>query len=142
MSRKVQRRLLRLVSRIPGVYAVLAFVCARRVTVKGSSMAPTLLAGDRILIDRLAYVRERPKRGDVVLLANASRPGLKMVKRVAALPAESAGGATLGPGEFWVLGDAADSSTDSRVFGPVKQGDLLGRAWIRYWPTDRWQVFD
>ena len=65
-----------------------------------------------------------------------------MVKRIAAVPGEIAGGRTLARGEYWVLGDAADASTDSKDFGPVKRSDLLGRAWILYWPADRWHVFD
>ena len=71
-----------------------------------------------------------------------TRRGLDMVKRIAAVPGEIAGGRTLARGEYWVLGDAADASTDSKDFGPVKRSDLLGRAWILYWPADRWHVFD
>ena len=40
--------------------------------------------GERVLFDRLAYVRGRPQRGDIVLAVHPSRPGIRMVKRVVA----------------------------------------------------------
>lgn len=140
MSRKVQRRLLRLVSRVPGAYSVLAFAFARRATVRGESMAPTLRPGYRLLADGLAYRRDRPRLGDIVLVRHQEVPGLTMVKRIAAIPGDAVGGQTLGRGEYWVLGDNAGASTDSRDFGPVKRR-LLDRVWVLYWPTQRWRVF-
>lgn len=141
MHRKTYRNLLRIASRVPGVYATLAFFVARRITVRGRSMAPALLAGERLLVDRLAYVHNRPRPGDVVLVAHALRPELRMVKRLAGVPGDTIGGRTLGRGEYWVLGDNTDESTDSREFGPVRRRDLLGRAWVRYWPAERWKLF-
>ena len=142
MTRKSLRRLLRLQTRIPGLYALTAFLFARRVTVRGWSMSPGLLPGERLLVDRLAYLRRRPGVGDVVLVAHPLRPGLRMLKRISGTPGQTIDGARLGRGEYWVLGDNLDGSTDSREFGAVKRRDLLGRAWIRYWPTDHWTVFD
>jgi signal peptidase I len=142
MTRKTRRRLLSRLSRVPGLYSLLAFVLARRVLVRGWSMAPTLLPGERLLFDRLAYVRARPRRGDILLVSHPLRPGLRMVKRLSALPGDPVADTVLGAGDYWVTGDAGDMSTDSREFGPVKRDDLLGRAWIRYWPIDAWRVFD
>jgi nickel-type superoxide dismutase maturation protease len=141
MRRKTFRYLLRIASRVPGVYAALAFFAARRVTVRGWSMAPALLPGERLLFDRLAYVRGRPRASDVVLVAYPLRPELLMVKRLAGIPGDTIGERTLARGEYWVLGDNAEESTDSREFGPVRRRDLLGRAWLRYWPTERWKVW-
>jgi hypothetical protein len=63
-----------------------------------------------------------------------------MVKRIAAVPGDSIGGRTLGRGDYWVLGDNAAESTDSRDFGSVRRGQM-DRVWILYWPTQRWRVF-
>lgn len=43
----------------------------------------------------------------------------------------------LGPGEFFVAGDNRASSSDSRFFGPVQAGHLIGSVVLRYWPLDR-----
>jgi signal peptidase I len=37
-------------------------------------------------------------------------------------------------GELFVMGDHRASSSDSRIFGPIKVTDVIGRAWLRYWP--------
>lgn len=38
------------------------------------------------------------------------------------------GPVTLGPGEYWMMGDNRDNSADSRVFGPVNEHLICGRA--------------
>lgn len=43
----------------------------------------------------------------------------------------------LGPGEFFVIGDNRFSSADSRFFGPIKSGLVIGKVFFRYWPLDR-----
>ena len=42
-------------------------------------------------------------------------------------------------GEYFLLGDAGDESTDSRSFGPVPRKAIKGRAWLVYWPVSRWR---
>jgi signal peptidase I len=142
MSRKTRRTLLKALSRVPGAYTFLAFLLARRVTVQGASMIPTLDPGERLLFDRLAYVWERPRIHDIVLVSHPLRAELRMIKRLAGVPGDAIEGRTLARGEYWVVGDNAGKSTDSREFGPVRRSDLLGRAWVRYWPTDRWRRFE
>lgn len=47
----------------------------------------------------------------------------------------------LGPDEFYVMGDNRESSLDSRVFGTVVKREIIGRAWVRAWPVNRFTVF-
>jgi signal peptidase I len=39
-------------------------------------------------------------------------------------------------GELFLMGDHRTNSADSRTFGPVKAEQVIGRAWLRYWPID------
>ena len=43
----------------------------------------------------------------------------------------------VGEDEYFVMGDNRPSSQDSRVFGPVDETLILGRAWLRYFPLER-----
>jgi signal peptidase I len=35
-------------------------------------------------------------------------------------------------GDVFVMGDHREASADSRIFGPVEVGHVIGRAWLRY----------
>jgi signal peptidase I len=39
-------------------------------------------------------------------------------------------------GYVYVLGDHRSNSSDSRVFGPVPVENVVGKAWLSYWPAD------
>ncbi len=40
----------------------------------------------------------------------------------------------LEPGQYYMLGDNRNMSLDSRSFGPVKEKNIIGQAWLRGWP--------
>ena len=44
---------------------------------------------------------------------------------------------TLGNDEYFVLGDDRLSSADSRIWGPVKQSSILGKALVLYFPFNK-----
>lgn len=160
-------KLLRVLLRLPLVYPLVALVLARRVVVRGWSMYPTLAPDEYVLFDSLAYRLEPPRRGDVVLAWHPAESRRRIVKRLAAVPgdrvamseglcwvngvpcgvaASSADSTapqearTLGDDEYLILGDAPDASTDARQFGPVSREQLMGRAWLVYWPLRRFRV--
>ncbi len=92
------------------------------VEVRGRSMAPTLLPGDRLLV-----MRARPRPGDVVVAADPRDGRRELVKRVAAV----------GPHGVTLRGDNPVASTDARTFGDVGTDQVWWRALVRIWPSDR-----
>lgn len=44
---------------------------------------------------------------------------------------------TVGPDEYFLMGDNRRASYDSRYFGPIKRDTLIGRAWFRGFPIQR-----
>jgi signal peptidase I len=44
------------------------------------------------------------------------------------------------PGELFLMGDHRAVSEDSRVFGTVPTQQVIGRAWLRYWPIDTFGI--
>lgn len=139
------------------------------VVVASGSMEPTLLAGDLVLVDRLAHVG----RGDVLLFRHSGAAVERWIKRCVAIegdevevegdriwlggrlvpamagepgPDVAAASRTwrLPPDSLFLVGDHRAASTDSRTFGPVPVASVLGRVVIVLWsraPDDgvRWR---
>ncbi len=52
-------------------------------------------------------------------------------------PAGDYGPATVPPDAYFVLGDNRNNSEDSRAFGSIPRGSLLGKVTKIYYPLDR-----
>jgi nickel-type superoxide dismutase maturation protease len=102
----------------------LVFRPVRRFRVVDTSMQPTLQPGDRLIVRR--WVRLRPR--DLVVFVDHEARRTHLVKRVEAL--------TL-TGDVIVTGDNPNVSRDSRHFGAVPRGLVVGRAVYRYLPGAR-----
>lgn len=113
---------------------VLAVLLARRrflvVTVVGSSMEPTLLPGDRVLVRR--HRRAPVKVGDVLVFHEPD--GQRAIKRVAAVAGDAVpdtvrpvtgGTDVVPPGMLVLLGDGIRSG-DSRQWGFIPANRTLG----------------
>lgn len=40
-------------------------------------------------------------------------------------------------GQYFVLGDNRDESSDSSIWGTVSRKNFIGKTWLRYWPLSR-----
>jgi nickel-type superoxide dismutase maturation protease len=97
-----------------------------RYVVDGPSMEPAYRAGDRVVVNKLAYRRAAPREGEVVVLRDPLRRRRFLIKRIARVLDDGAAP------RYMVLGDNAAESRDSRLFGPVGRELIVGRAWFRY----------
>jgi len=167
------------------IYLLIHNFVAQPFEVQQSSMFPTIVHGEYILIDKLTPRFNGYQYGDVVVFNPPSGSGLDddgipFIKRIIGMPGDTVSlengrvfvtqpdespvrieepyvlqdddGSTaattcpradcplrwiVGENEFFVMGDNRPSSQDSRVFGPVDEDTILGRAWLRYFPLER-----
>ena len=93
IGRHPWRTLARLAVLILGTWAVFSFVLTPPIRVTGISMMPTYRDGQINFLNRLAYWRNEPQRGDVigVRFKNTDTDGnsLMFLKRIVGLPGET-----------------------------------------------------
>jgi signal peptidase I len=129
--------------------------------VDGLSMEPRVHAGELVLINTLAYKLGSIGRGDVVAFRHDAPNPETYIKRVVGLPGErvevrdgvvsidgrplaepyvrfndrrSAPAVTVPPHAYYVLGDNRAESDDSRTWGVLRDGDVVGKALVGIWP--------
>ena len=136
-----------------GIDAVIA-----RVRVENISMEPTLVPGEFLMVNKLAYKFGQPTYGDIVVFHYD--PTEDYIKRVIGLPGdlvEVKGGIvyvnhrpftepyisappnymgtwTVSADSLFVLGDNRNNSSDSHVWGFVDMKEVIGKAIVIYWP--------
>ena len=135
-------------------------------------METTLSDGDHLIVDKISYRFNEPQRYDIIVFPYRLEKNTYYIKRIIGLPGETvqvvdgyvyingvqldehygndvmneAGLAaeplTLGPDEYFVLGDNRNNSQDSRTanVGVIHRDEVLGRAWVRIWPLSDFGV--
>ena len=135
---------------------------AEPMRVSSDSMSPAFRTGDEVLVQKLRAHARKPSSGDVVVVHSPTSGDL-VIKRVAAVAGQTVGiadgvlrvdggpvpepyvdraqvdGTYYGPvrvppGTVFLLGDQRLGSVDSRSFGPVQVGSIVGRVVFRVWP--------
>lgn len=136
-----------------------------RYEVQSISMEPTLHEGQRLIVSKASYWFGEPQRGDVIVMEPPEGLGaIPYIKRVIGLPGEHvrvqdgrvwvndipliepyiSGPPTyqedmvLQEGEYLVLGDNRNSSSDSHVWGALDEAKIIGKTVFRYWPLNKW----
>src|SRR5919109_2016890 len=139
--------------------------------VEGQSMAPTLADQDRLIVNKAAYrFFEEPQIGDIVMLYYPLNPDKSFVKRVIAkegdqvrivdgrvyrndvlinddyVPMEYRSHDDWGPevvpeGQYFVMGDHRNNSSDSRHWKWVPKKYIIGKVQLRWWPLPHARVF-
>ncbi len=150
------------------MFCVIKFVGQRTIVI-GDSMNPTLEDGENLITDKITYRFKEPKRFDIIVFPQKANTSKLLIKRIIGMPGETveikegrvyingfelnetygnevmkdgglaADAITLGPNEYFVLGDNRNNSQDSRFasVGNIQRSDIIGRAWLRIWPLDR-----
>ncbi len=147
--------------------AVVLFVginlVSARIRVESISMEPTLIPGEFLIVNKLAYRFGEMQRGDVVVFYYPRDPSQRYIKRIIGLPGDEvtvSGGRVFINGEplnepylnapptymgtwqvppdgIFVLGDNRNRSADSHVWGMVPLDYVIGKAIFVYWPLNR-----
>jgi signal peptidase I len=147
------------------LYFLIDFVVAR-VRVENVSMKPTLVPGEFLLVNKLAYKFSDMSRGDIVVFHYPPQPSEDYIKRLVGLPGDDVrinngkvfvnklpltepyimaapaydGEWQVPAGSIFVLGDNRNSSSDSHVWGFVPVENIMGKAIVIYWPIQNAHV--
>jgi signal peptidase I len=140
-------------------------VLVQNYKVEGYSMEPTLGDGQYLLINKVGMHFHQPERGDIIVFQYPLDPSKSFVKRVIGLPGDTvevrdretivdgkvltepyikapANGiyprTTVPAGSYFVMGDNRNNSSDSRSWGMLPYKDVIGEAWVSYWPPQDW----
>ena len=134
--------------------------------IEGASMLPTLHEGEYLIINKLIYYLEEPERGDIIVLHFPNDRSRDFIKRIIGLPGDTVeirngevrvNGYLLNEpyisappnnnktwqipeDQFFVVGDNRPNSSDSRSWSYLPREDIIGRAWVVYWPPQDWQL--
>jgi signal peptidase I len=137
-----------------------------RVRVDGYSMNPTLLDGEFVLVNRLAYRTGEMQRGDIIVFRSTTSPDLDLIKRIIGLPGDVIsvqngqviingqvvsepyiaaapnynGQWKVPEGNLFVLGDNRNDSSDSHQWGLLPFDNIVGKAILIYWPPPDWTI--
>lgn len=120
------------------LFAVFALVNFHTIVVKGESMEPTFMSGQRLVVSSAYWLVGDIKKNDIVVVKDPDEEYI--IKRVYALGGDTVdlynvpkdwslvnGEYKVPDGEIYILGDNRPVSEDSRAFGPIDRSQILGK---------------
>jgi signal peptidase I len=149
------------------IYFLVRFFLFENYRVVGHSMDPTLEDEQYLVVSKLSYRIGEPQRGDIIVFEDPHDASRKLIKRVIGLPGEeveiqqgqvyidgqmldepyidgpghySVPASFIPAGEYYVLGDNRNNSSDSHSWGALNGDRIVGKAWLSYWPPDLWGI--
>jgi len=149
------------------IYVLVRSFLFENYRVVGRSMDPTLENNQYLAVGKLGYRLHAPQRGDIIVFRDPREDGRKLIKRVIGLPGEvleirngqvlvnnqpldepyvlsqghySYPPMTLPEDEYFVLGDNRNNSSDSHNWGLLPRKEIIGKAWLSYWPPRLWGI--
>ena len=152
IGRRPRFTLLRIVIWVVTCFVVTKFVLLP-IRVQGVSMLPTYKENRVNFVNRLAYLRSQPKRGDVVAIRLAG-PSIMYLKRIVGLPGETVGfhdgrllingrvldepyvkfwcnweqeSEPVGPDEYFVVGDNRSMAFSEHTKGRALRNRIMGK---------------
>ncbi|MEX0617179.1 MAG: S26 family signal peptidase [Candidatus Woykebacteria bacterium] len=93
-----------------------------RFKIVGHSMEPDFYSGQRIIINRWAYIFSDPTIGDIIAFRDRHDKGKIALKKVKKILDKS----------YYVVGLNQEDSQDSRSFGYISSKEIIGKFFTRY----------
>ena len=145
------------------VFAIIVFT-TEMYKIWQTCMLPNIEPGERLVISQMSYRLHDPERGDIITFHPPQDPTITYIKRIVGLPNETIEirdgstyingmrleepylrepmtqpfeAVTIPPGHYFVMGDNRNVASDSRTWGTLPRENIIGKAWLCYWPPGR-----
>ena len=137
--------------------------------VYGTSMLPGIEQADYIVVSKATYFFNEPQRGNIIVFHSPQDANTDLIKRIIAVPGDTVEiknntvfvndiplsepyimeapkyiypRQQIDANQYFVLGDNRNNSSDSHRGWTLPRENIIGKAWINYWPPYRWGLIE
>lgn len=92
------------------------------------------LPGERVVV----------KNGEIKIFNQNHPEGFSLGENYLSIPMRKTDekNISLKDGEYFMMGDNRNASSDSRQWGPAKKSEIIGEVWMRLWPLNKVMAFE